>query len=230
MTGSRVVVHNHPEGGFLRVPNDLIRDPDIEAGTLRVILWLASQSPARTIYKEKCADELGVTRTTLNKCLTAAQATPYLQIEPTGQRHLGNLEYVYHVDLAPVTPEVTPPVTRDTHGTVNGLSAEDDTDHPEPRPESGHDRVQNLDAKKTVLEDQPLSRSKSAIPTEIPEGWEPNHTHKIVAESNGWDLPFLVECFYATAAVHYEQRTDWDKTFSAFCRDEANGECYWRVA
>lgn len=229
---SRVVVHGDASRGFTRVPNTLIRDPELGCGAARLILWLASQSPDHAVYRSSAATELGISRTTLNNWITEADQTPYLNLEATGEYdQQGNETHVYHVHLC-------------------GKSADLGPSGSKPRPETGHgrvqevnaDRVQKLDTKKTRVEDQREDHSLSrSLPPEppvppkkksrahpLPQSWKPNHTHEVTARNLGLNVDEMLDEFLGTQAAT-ENRSNWDKTFSKFMNDYANGN-YWETA
>lgn len=190
---SRVVIHGDVGDGFTRVPNSLIRDRELSAGAARVILWLASQSEKRAIYRRDAALELGVSRPTHASWLADAERSPYLHLEPTGERdHQGNETHDYHVALAPCKE------------TMRG-------------------RVKKLDTKKTREKTKKSKNTPPTFGrVAIDENWTPNRNHERTARRLGLDLPPVAALFKQWAGDGKEH-SDWDSTFGAFLNAIADG-------
>jgi len=195
------------------MPNSFARadlDPNVKA----VLLYLASHTSTHVIYDKTAAKALGIGRNRFAKWVQVAARTDHLVRVATGnQDRQGNAEYVLHVSLVGFNADqklailagVGPgPCTKTVHGRAPKQSTREEQS----------------------LEDQSLSRSFLTEPTALPDDWQPNHTHQVVAAELGLDLQELVNEFHSTNAAYFEQRTDWDKTFGAFMRDFA-GQNYW---
>ncbi|MGA4670447.1 hypothetical protein ACPCG0_11740 [Propionibacteriaceae bacterium Y1923] len=216
---SIVYIIGEPDDQFTRVPNALIRDPEVTPPAMRVILWFASQAPGRAVYLTKLAEETGLARRTMHRALAAALESPYLTRTPTGGHDTqGNATYVYTVDLT---------VTRDTRVSHATDPAE------APCAKSSHGRVPNLATKKTnaSFKSMPSPGGEGGTATSLTtvDRWSPKPRHWRKLDELGLDRGEVLDTFDEMFRCDDEtcnrkpRSSNWDPKFSKFIEMFAEG-------
>lgn len=226
-----------PDANFTMIPNGLIRNPEVDHSTFRVIAWYASQADGRIIYRSKIAEELGMDPKTVRKAIDAALETPYLARTTTGGRdHQGNPTFVYWVNLEPMG--ISPSGRWEELPTKKTTLKKTNANYMPPTSVEGRQTpevVQDDDTgnvQTPVVQPQPAATKKElAVLSNATWRVKPRHIRMI--ESYGLDGEEVFDCFLGAffcdipGCTNQPRSSNWDKKFSQFIHAYADDR--WEI-
>jgi hypothetical protein len=219
---ARIYVQRDGEQGFTSVPHSLARC-NLEAGVVKLLLFLASHVDGWIVHNTEAAQVLGVSVNSYKKHLATAEAKGYVRRTPTGERDRHGKE------LCNLVVSLSAGLTD-----VSGLSG-----RPHPAlSENDSAHCQKVTTKKNNQEDQQKSSSNIAgairgddqgSPLEpLPSSWKPNGSHaasvKKYQDASYRLLPLdeLADDF-RDRVLHRKSR-NWNGAFGAFIKAYAEDE------
>lgn len=216
---------------------------DLSLAEYRVLMTLSTYADAQLENARpglaRLVDDTCLNEKSVKKALSGLVGKSYITLtEPGGNQHGKGRANTFRLLPRPLRGVASTPlpssVDLSTRGPAGTPLDDPQGDHltpgkgPTSRPGRGVVATPPSGKRDQVIDqERDSSRSRSendtGSVTALSDRWQPNHTHRSLAQQFGLHLVDEVEDFRRTRAAAEQRRTNWDLVFSKFLKDVAQG-------